>query len=56
MKQTLEPEMPKMYLLPKVGPLQDVTGIRIEIVGVSGANKTTLDVDILGCSKGKTFD
>ena len=55
MKLPLEPDMPMMYLLPEVDLLQDVTSIRVEIVGVSGANKTTLDVDILGCSKGKPF-
>ncbi len=49
---SLEPDVPVMYLLPEVAPLQDVTGIRVEIVGVSGSNETTLDVDILGCSKG----
>ena len=45
-----------MSLLPESATLQDVTSIRVELVGVSGANETTLDVDILGCSKGKTFD
>ncbi len=45
-----------MSLLPESAALQDVTSIRVELVGVSGANTTTLDVDILGCSKGKTFD
>jgi len=53
---TLQLDVPVMFLLPETAPLQDVTSICVELVGVSSTNKTTLDVDILGCSKGKTFD
>ena len=53
---TLQLDIPVMFLLPETAPLQDVTSIRVELVGVSSTNKTTLDVDILGCSKCKTFD
>ncbi|XP_033639593.1 uncharacterized protein LOC117300041 isoform X3 [Asterias rubens] len=48
---TLQLDVPVMFLLPETAPLQDVTSIRVELVGVSSTNKTTLDVDILGCSK-----
>ena len=54
MTLTLEPEIPETYLLPDVSSLDNVTGICLEIIDVSGVNSTNLDVDILGCVKGKS--
>lgn len=45
--------MAKTYLLPKIAALEDVASIRLEVVNVTGANASKLDVDFLGCSKGK---
>ncbi len=49
---TLEPEVAETYLLPQAASLDDVTSIRLEVVELSGAKSTNLDVDILGCVKG----
>ena len=54
MTLTLEPEIPETYLLPVVSSLDNVTGICLEIIDVSGINSTNLDVEILGCVKGKS--
>ena len=50
---TLEPEIAELYLLPDVAALEDVGSLRLEILAISGANSTNLDVEILGCVKGK---
>ena len=50
---TLEPEIAETYLLPEVAALEDVSSIRLEILAIGGANSTNLDVEILGCVKGK---
>ena len=50
---TLKPEIAERYLLPDVAALEDVSSLRLEILAISGANSTNLDVEILGCVKGK---
>ena len=54
MTLTLKPEIPEIYLLPDLSPLDDVTGILLEVLAINGTNSTNLDVDILGCVKGQS--
>lgn len=55
MTATLEAFTANTKMLPDVSSLEDVTAIRLEVVNASAANLSKLDVNILGCRKGKDF-